>query len=314
MLRERDQLQEAVRSANNTAQSKIGEIAIIRANEGRARKENEKRILELQRLHTDEVARHKVEFERVLAEQKKIETEKDFLEFNLVQGNERIKTLQRTVKEGGGNFASTTFENRRSPFSTPKKNRVRPYGDGFNDDEIQMVSPPKLALRPKATTPKAGEKRKRKAVEARPVQPLVLSPGKKEYEPGDSDLTPSKDRPAAADEGLNEDHARFKACHFPFFCGYADFYEQFMQQILNHRTRQDEKRTIEALANFVYPSKPLQALSTVFFDKLSALTFKTEIESYPAALGHIVLSLWSQCIDEIYVGCKNPSLICCVTK
>lgn len=217
MLKERDQLQEAVRSANNTAQSKIGEIAIIRANESKARKDNEKRVLELQKLHTDEVARHKVEFERVLAEQKKIETEKDFLEFNLAQGNERIKSLQRSVKDGGGNIASATFENKQSPFSTPKKNRIRPYGDGFNDDEIQMISPPKLPLRPKATTPKAGEKRKRKAVEVRPIQPLLLSPSTKDTEPGDSELAPTKDRPAVADEAPNEDHARFKASHFPRF-------------------------------------------------------------------------------------------------
>lgn len=215
MLQERNQLEDAVRSANDTAQSKIGEIAIIRANESKARKENEKRILELQRLHTDEVARHKLEFEKVLAEQKKIETEKDFLEFNLAQGNERIKSLQRNVKEKGGNLGSATVENKQSPFSTPKKNRVRPYGDGFNDDEIQMISPPKLPLRPKAITPKAGEKRKRKAVEGRPVQPLLLSPSKIETEPSDSDLNPGKDCSAATEEAPIEDHTRFQACHFP---------------------------------------------------------------------------------------------------
>ena len=74
---------------------------------------------------------------------------------------------------------------------------------------------------------------------------------------------------------------------------------------MNHRPKQDEKRTIEALASFAYPSNPSQALSTIFFDKLSALTFKVKIESYPVALGHIILSLWSQCIDEVYVGCEN---------
>lgn len=163
------------------------------------------------------MARHTVEFERVLAEQKKIETEKVFLEFNLAQGNERIKSLQRSAKEGGRNTTSATLENKQSPFSTPKKNRIRPYGDGFDDDEIQMISSPKLPLRPKLPTPKAGEKRKRKAVEVRPVQPLLLSPSKKENEPSDDDSNPSKDRPAAADEAPNEDHARFKACHFPYY-------------------------------------------------------------------------------------------------
>lgn len=89
---------------------------------------------------------------------------------------------------------------------------------------------------------------------------------------------------------------------FPVERGRADFYEQLTQQILNRRTTQDKKRTIEALASFAYPSNPSQALSTIFLDKVSALTFKIEIESYPAALSHIILSLWSQCIDETYVG------------
>lgn len=213
LLQERDQLQEAVNSANNNAQSKIGEIAIIRANESKARKENEKRLLDLQKLHTDEVARHKVEVERVLAEQKKLATEKEFLEFNLVEGNERIKSLQRTAKEGGGNFAPPTLENKKSPLTTPKKNKSRPYGDGFNDDEIQMISPPKLVLRPKAATPKAGEKRKRKPVEGRPVQPLLLSQGVEENQPGDSDQIPGKEPPAAAEKPRNEDNERFEACH-----------------------------------------------------------------------------------------------------
>ncbi len=211
LLQERDHLQEAVNSANNIAQSKIGEIAIIRANESKARKENENRLLELQRLHADEAARHRVEVERVLAEQKKIATEKDFLEFNLAQGNERIKSLQRAVKDSG---APQTLDNKESPFTTPKKNKSRPYGDGFNDDEIQMISPPKLALRPKATTPKAGEKRKRKAVEGRPVQPLLLSQGQKKDPQDDPDPVPSKAPPATVDKPRVEDNERFKACNF----------------------------------------------------------------------------------------------------
>lgn len=94
----------------------------------------------------------------------------------------------------------------------------------------------------------------------------------------------------------------------PVVSGYADFHEQLTQQIMNHRPKQDEKRTIEALASFAYPSSPSQALSTIFFDKLSALTFKIKIESYPVALGHIILSLWSQCIDGVYVGCEGAFL------
>ena len=81
--------------------------------------------------------------------------------------------------------------------------------------------------------------------------------------------------------------------------------EQLTQQILNHRTKPSQKRTFEALADFAYPSNPTQALSTIFLDKVSALAFKLDIESYPAALGHAILSMWSQCLDEVYVGRRN---------
>jgi hypothetical protein len=173
-------------------------------------------LFELQKLHADEAARHKLEVERVLTEQKKIATEKDFLQFNLVQENERIKSLQRAVKEGG-NGPPWGPENRESLYSTPKKNKTLPYGDGFNDDEIQMISPPKLVLRPKAATPKAGEKRKRKVVESRPVQPLLLSQAKKENPPDDPDPILSKDPPAAVEQPRKDENERFKVCHFlPF--------------------------------------------------------------------------------------------------
>lgn len=87
------------------------------------------------------------------------------------------------------------------------------------------------------------------------------------------------------------------------------FMKQLTQQILNHRIKQDQKRTFEALAGFTYPSDPSQVLSTIFLDKISVVTFKMEIESYPAAVGLIILSLWSQCIDETYVGHKEIKLI-----
>lgn len=152
----------------------------------------------------------------MLAEQKKLATEKYFLEFNLVQENERIKSLQRTAKEDVANFAPPILENKKSPFTTPKKNKSRPYGDGFNDDDIQMTSPPKLVLRPKAATPKAGEKRKRKPVEGRPVQPLLLSQSVKENQPGDSEQIPSEEPPVAAEKPRNENSEKFKACHINF--------------------------------------------------------------------------------------------------
>lgn len=81
-----------------------------------------------------------------------------------------------------------------------------------------------------------------------------------------------------------------------------------MQKIMNHRVKRDEKRSFEALVAFAFPSNPTQALSTHFLDKMSPLGVKTQIEDFPSALGSIIISLWSQCIDEKYVRKTGLSL------
>ena len=71
--------------------------------------------------------------------------------------------------------------------------------------------------------------------------------------------------------------------------------------VLNHRLEHDGKRSFEALVDFAYPSQPTTALSTVFLDKLASLSHKQDIEDFSAALGSILMALWSQCIQEKYV-------------
>ena len=127
----------------------------------------------MQKLRAEEAARYKLEVEKARAEQQKIGIEKQFLENDLNQGNEQIKNLQRVVKDGAGKAFSRSEEG-GNQVTTPKKNKSLPYGDGFNDDEIQMMSPSKLSVRPKALTPKAAGKRKRKVEESSPAKPLPL--------------------------------------------------------------------------------------------------------------------------------------------
>ena len=71
--------------------------------------------------------------------------------------------------------------------------------------------------------------------------------------------------------------------------------------VLNHRLEHDGKRSFEALIDFAYPSQPKIALSTVLLDKLASLSYKEDIEDFPAALGMILMALWSQCVQEKYV-------------
>ena len=92
----------------------------------------------------------------------------------------------------------------------------------------------------------------------------------------------------------------------PVFHGdWVNLAPQYTQKILNHRITQDQQRTFEALIAMAYPSNPSQTLSTIFLDEISKLTYKADIESYPAAVGLIVISMWARCIDEKYVGEMN---------
>lgn len=137
-------------------------------------------MLALQKLRADEAARHDIEVERAKADQQKITIEKRFLENELGQGAERIRNLQRAVKDGAaGRSADSKPERDSGLATTPKKNKALPYGDGFNRREITAASPAKLSFRPKSQTPKAAGKRKRK-VEDSPVKSLILSPPTKD--------------------------------------------------------------------------------------------------------------------------------------
>ena len=142
----------------------------MRANATKVEKEFELRTHSLQKLHAGEAARQRIEVEKAKAELQKIATEKDFLENDLAEGTKQIRNLQRAIKKGGEKV--TGKENHPT---TPRKSKSLPHGDGFDDDEVQPLSPSRLVLRSKASTPKGGTKRKRKPTEDSPVKPLELT-------------------------------------------------------------------------------------------------------------------------------------------
>ena len=130
----------------------------------------------LEKLHADETARQKIEIEKARAELQKIATEKEFLENDLAEGTKQIRNLQRAIKKGGDNVPESKARGKENQPVTPKKNKALAYADGFDDEEIQPMSQSRLVIRSKASTPKAGAKRKRRPPEASPVKPLDLTP------------------------------------------------------------------------------------------------------------------------------------------
>ena len=171
LLSEREALQQAIQNANDIACSKAGEIAIVRANATKIERDFENRTTALQKQHADEAIRQKIEVEKARAELQKIATEKDFLENDLAEGTKQIRNLQRALKKTAESKAS----GKENEPVTPKKNKALAYADGFDDEEIQPMSPSRLVIRSKANTPKAGAKRKRKATEASPIKPLEFT-------------------------------------------------------------------------------------------------------------------------------------------
>lgn len=147
----------------------------MRANATKVEKEFESRTMALQKLHADEAARQKIEVEKARAELQKIATEKDFLENDLAEGTKQIRNLQKAIKKGGDKVPESKPGGKENQPVTPKKNKALAHADGFDDEEIQPMSPSRLVIRSKANTPKAGAKRKRKLTEASPVKPLELT-------------------------------------------------------------------------------------------------------------------------------------------
>jgi hypothetical protein len=158
-------LRRAIGETKTTVQSKTGENAILRQKlEKQAREHHQKESI-VRQLYEEKLAKQKAETERIKGENQKVITDNQFLKHDLTLEAGKAKQLQRNLKAGG-------IQSGASPLSTPKKQRVLPFRDGFDDDDIIMLSPSKTRSKP--STPKGGTKRKRLANEQSPMQPPQL--------------------------------------------------------------------------------------------------------------------------------------------
>ena len=271
LLLERESLRKETEAAKASALAKSGEIAIVRAKQSKAEKEFEQRLANLQKSHTEEATRQKLEIQNARAEKQRLTTEKGFLEFDLAQQ----KTVRPAARKPEG------------PLTTPSKNRTIPFSDGFDDNEVTVTSPSKLTFRTKATTPKVGAKRKRKAVEVSPAKPLELSQSRnasfaepEEPEQHDQSTEPSAREGSGGGLQLRKINEKF----------------ELTQEILNHRPHADSPRTFESLTDFAFPSEQDKKLSTILLDKIDSITD----DSFSSSVGLVILSLWQQCLDEKY--------------
>lgn len=285
LLSEREALQKAALSAQDNTFVKAGEIAMVREKISKAEQEFETRTKIQQRLHADESAKYRAEIQKARSEIQSITTEKAFLENELAEGSKQLRQAQKDAKKGAPVPSEVDGDLKENPPATPRRSKNLSYADGFNEDEVQVLSPSKLALRRKTGTPRTGVKRKRRTIEDSPVklqQLELVEPGGHIHEPRVKQETVSQ--LIVANQQQRQRNADL----------------QFTQDLLNHRLQRSHERTIEALAQFRLPSRPEKPLSTLLYDQLLMLGKSAKIENLPAAVGLIMISLWSQCLQEVY--------------
>ena len=164
-----------MKAANDNAFAKAGEAAIVRAKQDKLAKEHHQQIAALQKANMEFVARQKAELETARAEAEQVKTRNNFLEHEAQEEAIRARHLQTKAnlpKELPN--VSLEIRTRSQPNPPAKKKQVQDHGDGFDDDAFAPLSPIR-GKQQKAGTPKAGDKRKRKAVDKSPGIPLRLT-------------------------------------------------------------------------------------------------------------------------------------------
>lgn len=267
LAQEKEQLQRELSEAQALAETKAGEIAIIRSKQASMVRDYDRQLAALRKAMADEVAKHKVEVEAAMSEGRKLATENTFLQHDLAEETYHLRNVRAKQQR---------LEDKAQPV-TPKKSRILPFRDGFDDDEIAVVSPSKSAAQSKRATPTHPGKRKRQASQES-LAPLQLSPAG-EVMMADA---PSEDTP-----GVNSDDS-----HRCSRRGARD--EKYMKKLLNHRLIPSEKTDIEAMAQFYFPSEPRGPVSRILLDEIATLNMGNFIVDYVHAIGPI----WQRAMKE----------------
>ncbi|EAW08034.1 putative DNA repair protein Rad26 [Aspergillus clavatus NRRL 1] len=264
------QMTDELATARSLAETKAGEIAIIRSNQAKLVENYDRQLAALRKAMAEEAAKHREEVEAARAEGKLLATENAFLKQDLAEETMRINSLKAK---------SRAPDNAPPPPVTPKKTRVLPFRDGFDDDEIMAVSPTK-STQSKRMTPMGPGKKKRKLDPGSPT-PLPLS---QQVEPAAEALEDMLDDAMMDEEIITEEPLPRK----------DDHNAQLMKAILNHKTYPNEETDIEVMARMAFPSEPQRKLSTILLDE----TAKLHSGNYVVEYAQVISSLWSRALKE----------------
>ena len=148
--------------------NKTGEIAIVRSKQEQTVKQYERDLLAVRKQNEENIAKQAKALEAAKIAEKNAATERDFYKQDLAEESERVRRLSK----------AKSSEKHGANLTTPKKKKAQAHRDGFDDGEIELLSPSKASpsrfqKRLGGSPSKAGGKRKRKAVES-PVAALEV--------------------------------------------------------------------------------------------------------------------------------------------
>ncbi|KAJ5477324.1 hypothetical protein N7539_007468 [Penicillium diatomitis] len=267
---EKEQMRRELAEARAQAETKAGEIAIIRSKQSRMAEEYDRQLAALRKAMADQENTHKEAVDAAMSEGKMLATENLFLQHDLAEEVHQLRSY-KTKHRAPEKVAPVT----------PKKSRILPFRDGFDDEEIAVVSPSKSAARSKRGTPTVPGKRKRQASVDSPA-PLQLSPA------GEVNMM---DAPTDTSGTVFDDQSRPRDTK-------NSTQNHLIKRIFSHRMLPDQETDIEAFAKIYFPSEPHKPVSGLIMDELARVDMGDFLLEYMYTIGQ----LWRRALTERFYG------------
>jgi hypothetical protein len=277
LQQERDELAQELRAADDAVSLQKGEIFIVRAKLEEENKGHSRQIAALKKSMEEQLAKYTAQLHALTEKNNSLTTQYNFLQQEHNQEIQESKTLRQRLKD------KPRAESEASPTTTPRRGMARSLRDGFNDDDIMLISPSKSDRRSKPPTPTAANKRKRKAAEPSPIKPLPLRLSNQNQD----DMPPPPVQRVQTVEPVATIPRKDKQ---------AERHLRFLQSILKYKLNDTKEPLLEALVRFTFPSSPSKTFSAILLDSTSQLTGSR----LPADVLQLFVELWSKCMKEQY--------------
>ncbi|KAK5441948.1 hypothetical protein LTS15_011214 [Exophiala xenobiotica] len=276
LLKERDELTKELRDAKDTVSMHKGEISIVRANLDKETKVFDRQIGALKKTMEEESAKYTAAINAIVEKNNNLTTRYQFLQQEHNQEVQETRILKQRLRDKPQN------DRDEGPSTTPKRGMPSSLRDGFDEDDIIMLSPSKSARQSKPSTPTAANKRKRKADVPSPVKPLVLRPTAS----GPSVMPPpAAPAPVQLEEPVGPIVRKDRQ---------IERHLRFLQSILEYRVKGTKEPLFEAFVKFRFPSNSSKTFTTTLLEGTAHL----KGPRLPGDLLQLFIDLWSKSMKE----------------